>query len=75
MTMSLITITFPDGNSKEFEQNITAYEIAKSISSRLADDALAVSINGSIREIITPLTESASVKFLTFDDAEGKHVY
>lgn len=73
--MSLIKITFPDGNSKEFEQNITAYEIAKSISNRLADDALAVSINGSIREISTPLTESANVKFLTFDDAEGKHVY
>jgi len=73
--MSTIKVTFPDGNSKEFEQNIAAFEVAKSISNRLADDTLAAVIDGKVKEISTPLTSSATVKFLTFDDAEGKHVY
>jgi threonyl-tRNA synthetase len=73
--MNTITVTFPDGNSKEFEQNITALDVAKSISNRLADDALAVVINGKVKELSTPLTSSASVKFLTFDDEQGREVY
>ncbi len=73
--MEQIKVTFPDGNSREYQKGISAAEIAKAISPRLLDDALAAKINGAVKELYTVLDSDASVKFLTFDDAEGKEVY
>ena len=41
----MIKITFPDGNVKEFAKGTTAYQIAESITPRLAADSLAASVN------------------------------
>jgi len=73
--MENITLTFPDGNSKEFSKGITALEVAKSISNRLADETLAIQINGEIHELYTILDSNAKIKFLTFEDSKGKEVY
>ena len=73
--MSKIKITFPDGAVKEFDSGITGYQIAQSISNRLADDVLAVKFNDAIKDLHRPITEDGCVKFLTFDDVEGKEVY
>ncbi len=73
--MSKIKITFPDGAVKEFDNGITGYQIAQSISDRLADEVLAVKFNESIKDLHRAITEDGSVKFLTFDDIEGKEVY
>ncbi len=73
--MSKIKITFPDGAVKEFDNGITGYQIAQSISNRLADDVLAVKFNDTIKDLHRAITEDGSVKFLTFDDTEGKEVY
>ncbi len=73
--MSKIKITFPDGNIKEFDSGTTAYTIAESISGRLAKEALAAEVNGSIYDLYRPIDEDASIKFLTFDEDEGKEVY
>ncbi|MCZ7612781.1 MAG: TGS domain-containing protein [Ignavibacteriaceae bacterium] len=37
--MDNIKIKFPDGKEKEFEKGITPYQIAQSISDRLAEEA------------------------------------
>ncbi len=73
--MSKIKITFPDGAVKEFDSGITGYQIAQSISNRLADDVLAVKFNDTIRDLHRSIEEDGNVKFLTFDDKEGKEVY
>lgn len=73
--MSKIKITFPDGAVKEFDNGVTGYQIAQSISNRLADDVLAVKFNDTIKDLHRPIAENGSVKFLTFDDTEGKEVY
>jgi threonyl-tRNA synthetase len=73
--MSKIKITFPDGVVKEFDNGISGYQIAQSISNRLADDVLAVKFNDAIKDLHRAITEDGSVKFLTFDDVEGKEVY
>jgi len=73
--MSNITITFPDGTAKEFEQGVTPYEIAKSISGRLAKEALVAEINGVRRELNTPINEDSELKIFTFNDEEGKDTY
>ena len=73
--MDKIKITIPDGNSREFDKGITALKIAESISSRLADDALAAEIDSVIKDLNTPLIKDSLIKFITFDDDKGKHVY
>ncbi|GBD87298.1 threonine--tRNA ligase 1 [bacterium BMS3Abin03] len=73
--MNKIKITFPDGNSKEFDNGITALQIAESISPRLAKEALAAKINGSPVDLNKPIEKDTSIKFLTFNDDEGKEVY
>src|ERR1035437_8677729 len=73
--MNKIKITFPDGNSREYDKGITALKIAESISSRLAGDALAAEIDSVIKDLNIPLTKDSLVKFLTFEDDKGKHVY
>jgi threonyl-tRNA synthetase len=70
-----IKILFPDGNEKEFAAGTTAYEIAKSISSRLADDVISVKVNGIVKDLHSPINEDAKILFLTFDDPDGQHVY
>jgi threonyl-tRNA synthetase len=73
--MDNIKITFPDGTVKEFAKGITGLQIAQSISSRLADEALAVEVNGNVKDLNLPINEDSSVRILTFNDDEGKHVY
>jgi len=73
--MAKIKITFPDGNSKEFDNGVTALQIAESISPRLAKEALAAKVNGSIIDLNRPIEKDTTIKFLTFNDDEGKEVY
>ena len=71
----MIKITFPDGSVREFEQGTTAYQIAASISPRLAADSLAASVNGTTVDMTRPIEEDASIRFFKWDDAEGKHAF
>ncbi len=73
--MEKVTLTLPDGSQKEFPKGITAYEIAESISKRLAEDALAVLHNDSVIELHRPIEQDGAIRLLTFEDPEGKHVY
>lgn len=80
----MINITFPDGSVRAYEAGVTGYEIAKSISPRLAADVLAVSIkpegapeedNGITIDITRPINENCSVKLLKWEDDEAKKVF
>ena len=71
----MINITFPDGSVKPFENGITAYEIAQSISPRLAAEVLAASVNGEIYDLTRPITTDAEIKLHKWEDEEAKHVF
>ena len=73
--LDMIKITFPDASVREFEAGVTGLQIAESISSRLAQDVLAISVNGEIRDLNRPITEDASIVLHKFEDAEGKHAF
>jgi threonyl-tRNA synthetase len=73
--MEKVTLRFPDGSEKEFPKGITAYKVAESISKRLADDALAALYNDSIIDLHRPIERDGSLRLVTFEDPEGKHVY
>ena len=71
----MINITFPDGSVKAFENGVTAYEIAQSISPRLAVEVLAASVNGEIYDLTRPITADAEIKLHKWEDEEAKHVF
>src|SRR5690606_30649660 len=70
-----ITITFPDGSTKEFSEGVTGAEIARSISEGLARNALAVEVDGEVWDLSRPLSKNASVKILTWNDDKGKSTF
>ncbi len=71
----MIKVTFPDGSVREYAKGTTGLQIAESISSRLAQDVLAVSVNDEIRDLNRAIEEDCTVKLHKFDDAEGKHAF
>ena len=71
----MIKVTFPDGSVREYAAGSTAFQIAESISPRLANDILAASVNGEIIEINRPILEDCSIKLHKWDDAEAKHAF
>ena len=73
--MEKIKIKFPDGNVKEFDKGITSLEVAKSISSRLANEVLAATVNKEIWDLTRPINSDASIVLHKWDDVEAKHTF
>ena len=73
--MEKIKVKFPDNTVKEFDGGITAHDIAKSISSRLADEALVAKVNGKVVDLNSPINSDCDLQILTFDSPEGKETY
>jgi len=71
----MIKVSFPDGSIREFEQGVTAYQVAESISPRLAADCLAASVDGATVDMSHALVQDCAIKFFKWDDAEGKHAF
>ena len=80
----MINITFPDGSVRAYESGVTGYEIAQSISPRLAAEVLAVSVKakgdtsvgkGVTYDLLRPITFNASINLLKWEDDEAKHVF
>ena len=71
----MIKITFPDNSVREYAEGTTAMQIAESISSSLAQEVLAASVNGETWDLTRPINEDASVKLLKWEDEEGKHAF
>ena len=66
-----VTITFPDGKSREVENGTTGLEIAKSISPSLAKRTVAMSLNGELADLADPITSDADIKFISRTDPEA----
>ena len=66
----MINITFPNQTSKQFQAGITGAEIASSISSSLAKDAMVIEINGKLEDLFLPIEADSNVRILTTKDPE-----
>jgi threonyl-tRNA synthetase len=73
--MSTITITLPDGSHRTYDSGVTGQQIAASIGRGLARDALAVSIDGEVRDLARPITADAELKICTWKDDEAKRAF
>lgn len=67
----MITMTFPDGNTKEFEQGVTGEEIAQSISPGLRKQAVAIKLDGEHYDLRRPIEKDAAIEIITYRDEEG----
>ena len=70
-----IHIKLPDGSTKEVPKGTTALDVAKSISPRLADAALAAKSNGDLIDLTRPLEKDTDLRLLTDRDPEALEVY
>ncbi len=71
----MIKVTFPDGSVREFAKGITGLQLAESISSRLAQEVLAITVNNEIWDLTRPILTDAAIKLHKWDDEEAKHAF
>ena len=71
----MVKITFPDGSVREYEQGVTGFQIAESISPSLARDVVCCGVNGETVELNRPINEDSTIALYKFDDEEGKHTF
>ncbi len=71
----MVKITFPDNREKEYKKGSTGFDIAKSIHPRLAKEALSVTVNGELWDMMRPIEKDSSIQFYKWEDEEGKHAF
>jgi threonyl-tRNA synthetase len=71
----MVKITFPDGNIREYESSISGLDIAKSLSQKLAKEALSITVNGEIWDLSRNITTDSTISINTFDEKDGKYAY
>lgn len=70
-----IDLTLPDGSVRQVEKGTTALEVAREISTRLADEVLVAEVNGNVIDLERPIEENATLKLLKWEDEGGKHAF
>lgn len=71
----MINVELKGGVVKEFENNTTPADIAKSIGMGLYKSVCCAKIDGTVVDLRTPLTQDCKVELLTFDEPEGKKAF
>ena len=67
-------ITLPDGSTRAFSETVDGLAVARSIGSRLARDAVAVRVDGELRDLTEPLDNDASLEIIVRDSADGLEI-
>lgn len=71
----MINITLPDGSVKQFQEALTAMDIAKSISEGLARSVLSANVNGEVWDSNRIIEKDSTIKLNTWNDIEGKETF
>ena len=69
--MSEISLTFPDGSVRAYDAATTGAALAESISKSLARKAVAISLDGTLRDLSDPIGRSGKVEIVTRDDSRA----
>ena len=67
----MVAITLPDGSVREYPAAVTGAEIASSIGAGLAKAALAIRVDGELRDLSRSIETDAKIAILTAKDADG----
>ncbi len=71
----MINVELKGGVIREYDENITAAEVAKSIGAGLYKSVCAAKIDGQLCDLRTPLIKDCKLELLTFDDEDGKKAF
>ena len=74
MEPSEIAVVLPDGSSRTIPRGASGVDLAKSIGRRLAEAAVALERNGSLVDLTSLLDDGDSVRVITRDSDDGRHV-
>ena len=73
--MDQVTVTLPDGSTRQLPAGTPVREVAEGISPRLAKAALAAAVDDRLVDLTHPLEEDASVRIITKDGPEALRLY
>ena len=65
----MVKITFPDGSVREYEQGVTGFQIAESISPALARNVVSCGVNGETVELNRPINEDSTIALYKFEES------
>ena len=68
----MLKLTLPDGKTIQLPDKSTGVQAAEAIGKKLAKDALAIEVNGEIRDLSRPIEKDSKIKILTYADKSGK---
>jgi len=68
----MLKLTLPDDKVLQLPDKSTGMQAAESIGKKLAKDALAIEVNGEVRDLMRSIEKDAKIKILTFADKGGK---
>lgn len=71
----MIKLTLPDNSVREYEAGVLALDVVKSISEGLARSVVGAVYNDKTIGLMEEIKEDGTIKFLKFEDKEGKHVF
>ena len=63
-----ITVTFPDGKTRDYPRGTTGLDIAKGISPSLAKRTVAMALDGVLTDLADRIEDDAKIDFVTRDD-------
>ena len=69
--MAQISLTFPDGNSRDYDAGVTPAEVATSIATSLAKKAISATVNGQHWDMQWPIDADASIAINTMKDDDA----
>jgi threonyl-tRNA synthetase len=67
----MISLTFPDGSVRDFKPGVTGREVAEQISKSLGKKAVAMALDGKVKDLAEPIKAAAKIRILTRDDPEA----
>ncbi len=67
----MVTLTFPDGARREFQNGISGLDIAKGISPSLAKRTIAMALDGEVMDLTDPINRDARIEFISREDPRG----
>jgi len=75
MSTDPISLTFPDGNIRTFDRGVSGFDVANSISPRLAREALSVTLTGQVVDLNRPITRDHHITINTWDSEDGQQTF
>jgi threonyl-tRNA synthetase len=72
--MAQITVTLPDGSARQIESGTPVVQIARDISPRLADAAIAAKVDNRLVDLSFPLASDARVQIITNKSPEALEI-